>query len=107
MIEKKFNYAITDEKAIEKIISDGNVDLNHMVFPKGSGLPKHNANSNVYMIIIKGILTIKLGDQEANKYPKGTILNIPFDTKMDVYNEDEEVMEMFVIKSPSPFNYQK
>ena len=107
MIEKKFDYSITDEKAIEKIISDGNIDLNHMVFPKGGSLPPHNSNSNVYMIIIRGVLTIKLGDQEPNKYPKGTILNIPFDTKMDVYNEDDEIMEMFVIKSPSPPNYKK
>lgn len=107
MIEKIFNYSIEDKKAVEKIISDGNVDLNHMVFPKGGALPTHNSNSNVYMLVIRGLLTIKLGDQEANKYEKGTILNIPFDTKMDVYNEDDEILEIFVVKSPSPFNYNK
>jgi quercetin dioxygenase-like cupin family protein len=107
MIEKLFGYAIEDNKAVEKIISDGNVDLNHMVFPKGGALPTHNSNSNVYMIVIRGTLTIKLGDQDPNKYGKGSILNIPYDTKMDVYNEDEEVMEMFVIKAPSPYNYPR
>ncbi len=107
MIEKIFEYATSNDKTVEKIISDGNVDLNHMIFPKGGALPTHNPNSNVYMVVIRGILTIKLGDQEPNKYAKGTILNIPFDTKMDVYNEDDEIMEMFVIKAPSPYNYTK
>ncbi|SHI92116.1 hypothetical protein SAMN02745751_01337 [Dethiosulfatibacter aminovorans DSM 17477] len=107
MIEKLFEYSTADTKAIERIISDGNTDLNHMVLPKGGALPIHNSNSNVYMIVIRGILTVKLGDQDPNKYGKGTILNIPYDTRMDVFNENEEVMEMFVIKAPSPYNYPK
>ncbi|MFO7886684.1 MAG: cupin domain-containing protein [Eubacteriales bacterium] len=107
LIEKDFNFSSGDSKLIEKIISDGNVDLNHMIFPKNEGLPVHNANSNVYMIVIRGQLTLQLDDQEPHKYARGKIINIPYSTKMDVGNNDDEVLEIFVVKAPSPFNYNK
>jgi len=107
LIEKDFNFSNGDTKLIEKIISDGNVDLNHMIFPKDEGLPVHNANSNVYMIVIRGQLTLQLDDQEPHNYARGKIINIPYGTKMDVGNKDDEVLEIFVVKAPSPFNYNK
>jgi quercetin dioxygenase-like cupin family protein len=106
MIEKKFGYTVGDEKTIERIVSDGNADINHMILPKGDRLPVHQSNSNVYMIVAKGTLTIKLDDQTPNKYPHGHILQIPYDIKMDVYNEDESILELFVVKSPSPQSYK-
>lgn len=105
MIEKNYNYAVSNLKTIERIISDGNADINHMILPNGDSLPIHNSNSNVYIIIVKGILTIKLEDQFPNKYTVGNILNIPFNTKMHLFNESEDILEFFVVKSPSPQNY--
>jgi quercetin dioxygenase-like cupin family protein len=58
------------------------------------------------MIIVRGTLTIELNEQGSNKYEKGSILNIPYDIKMNAYNEDNEVLELFVVKSPSPQNYK-
>jgi len=54
MVEKKYEYSITDDKIIEKIVDDENINLNHMVLVKGTGLPEHYSNSNVYMIIVRG-----------------------------------------------------
>jgi len=107
MLEKIYNYSVITEKNIEKIIDDDNVNINHMIFKKGDGLPEHFSNSNVYMIVIKGILSIRLDEQDEHKYNKGEILNIPYNTKMDVYNSDEDVLEIFVVKSPNPKNYRK
>lgn len=87
---------------IEKIIFDENINYIHMVFNKGQNLPIHYSNSNVYMTVVRGVLTIDLNDQAKNKYPKGTILKIPIDTKMDVKNEDKDILELIVIKAPSP-----
>ncbi|MBN2285019.1 MAG: cupin domain-containing protein [Tissierellales bacterium] len=107
MIEKKFEYTLGEEKTIERIISDGNADINHMILPKGDALPEHFSNSNVYMLIVRGILTIRLNDETANKYVRGEIISIPYNIKMNVYNEDSEVLEFFVVKSPSPQNYSR
>lgn len=107
MTETKFNYTISTNKTIEKIILDDNVNINHMLLPKGDRLPEHYSNSNVYMIVAKGIVSLKLNDQENHKYPAGSILNIPYKTLMNVVNNDDELVELFVVKSPAPHMYQE
>lgn len=106
MIEKRYGFTIAekeiDERVIEKIVDDDNVVINHMLLLKNTGLPVHYSNSNVYMIIISGQMTIKLNDGEPNTYSNGSILNIPFNTKMNVDNYSEELLEFFVVKAPNP-----
>ena len=102
MIEKEYKLSKTDEKAIEKVIFDENLHYLHMVFNKGEGLPEHLSNSNVYMTVIRGHLSIGLDDQEIHEYEAGTLLKIPFQTKMNVRNMHEETLELIVVKAPAP-----
>jgi quercetin dioxygenase-like cupin family protein len=106
MLEKNYKFAKTNEKLIERIIDDENIHLNHMVLVKGTGLPEHYSNSNVYMVIIRGTMSIQLNDQETKIYETGDILNIPYNTKMNVNNNHEEVLEFFVVKAPNPKDYK-
>lgn len=107
MVEQVYKYSLEDTTAVEKIIMDENVNYIHMVFPNGEGMPEHFANSNVYMSVIRGILSIQLDEQEDHKYPKGSLLEIPYNTKMNVRNKDEGVLELFVVKAPAPKNYKE
>ncbi|MDO6355521.1 cupin domain-containing protein [Caloramator sp. CAR-1] len=107
MIEKIYEFKALDEKLIEKIVDDDNLVINHMILTKDTGLPEHFSNSNVYMVITKGKMTIKLNDQEPHIYEKGTILNIPFNIKMNVNNFHDEVLEFFVVKVPNPKDMPK
>lgn len=91
-------------KTIEKVIGNPEVMINHFMFGKGEGLPVHNANSNVYMIIVKGKLSLEL-DGKDQVHEAGYILTIDYGTSMHVRNEDEDVLEMFVIKAPHPEYY--
>ena len=102
MIEKEYKLSRTNEKAIEKIIFDENLHYLHMVFNKNEGLPEHFSNSNVYMTVIRGRLSIGLDDQEIHEYEAGTLLKIPFQTKMNVRNVHDETMELIVVKAPAP-----
>src|SRR5665648_3785 len=102
MVEKKFNLSRGNEKAVEKIIFDENVHYLHMMFNKDEGLPEHYSNSNVYMTVIRGLLSIGLGDQEVHEYEAGTLLKIPFQTKMNVKNLHSETLELIVVKAPAP-----
>ncbi len=106
MVEKTYNFTRTSDKIIERIIDDENVAINHMVLNKGEALPEHFSNSNVYMIIIRGTITLQLGDQPTQSYPAGTIVNIPYNIKMNVSNRQEETLEFFVVKSPSPRRFK-
>ena len=107
MIEKVFHYSIENNTAVEKIIMDENINYIHMVFNKEDGLPEHYSNSNVYMTVIKGKLSIQLNEQEVHEYVRGDILNIPYKTKMNVKNLHDDVLELIVIKSPAPAHFNK
>jgi quercetin dioxygenase-like cupin family protein len=106
MIENKFLFQQTNSKLIERVIDDNNVNINHMVLPKGDALPEHYSNSNVYMIVVRGNITLRLDDQEEHVYPLGSILNIPYKTKMNVFNQHDEILEFFVVKAPNPRFYK-
>ena len=71
---------------------------------KEEGLPEHYSNSNVYMSVIRGKLSIDLDDQGVHKYDAGNLLKIPKGIKMNVKNLDEDTLELIVVKSPAPSN---
>ena len=102
MIEQVYKISTGNGKAIEKVIYDENLHYLHMVFNKEEGLPEHFSNSNVYMTVIRGTLSIELNDQGIHEYPNGTLLKIPVGTKMNVKNRNEATLEWIVVKAPAP-----
>ncbi|MEA5012236.1 MAG: cupin domain-containing protein [Angelakisella sp.] len=102
MIEQVFQMTPGNERTIEKVIDDENVHFNHMILGKGEGLPEHFSNSNVYMTVVRGLLSIGLGEQEVHEYPAGTVLKIPKDIKMNVKNLHAGTVELIVVKAPAP-----
>jgi quercetin dioxygenase-like cupin family protein len=105
-IERRYAFTQTESKIIEKIVEDEHVGINHMVLRKGEALPEHFTNSNVYMIIAKGAITLQLGNQESHEYSSGSIINLPYNIKMNASNKGDAVLEFFVVKAPSPPNYK-
>ena len=102
MIEERFTFSASENKTIERIISDDNVDINHMILNKNEALPEHYANSNAYMIVVRGMISLRFDDQPKHEYPAGSIIVVPFKTKMNVSNAHDDQLEFFVVKSPSP-----
>lgn len=104
MVEQTFKLSRGNEKAVEKVLFDENVHYLHMVFNKDEGLPEHFSNSNVYMTVVRGKLSIGLNDQDTHEYEAGTLLKIPYQTKMNVKNLNDETLELIVVKAPAPKN---
>lgn len=102
MVEQEFKLSRGNEKAVERVIFDENIHYLHMVFNKGEGLPKHFSNSNVYMTVVRGKLSIGLDDQDIHEYEAGTLLKIPFNTKMNVNNLHDDTLELIIVKAPAP-----
>ena len=102
MIEQVFNLSTSNKKIVEKVIFDENIHYIHMVFDQNEGLPEHFSNSNVYMTVIRGTLSIGLDDQDVHEYTNGSLLKIPMDTKMNVRNLHHDVLELIVVKAPAP-----
>ena len=104
MVEQTFKLSVGNETTVEKVILDENLHYLHMVFNKGEGLPDHFTNSNVYMTVIRGKLSISLNEQEIHEYNAGSLLKIPLQTKMNVKNLHDETLELIVVKAPAPKN---
>lgn len=102
MIEQSFKMTPGNQKTVEKMIFDENLHYLHMIFNQGEGLPEHYSNSTVYMTVLRGKLSIQLDEQENHEYEAGTILKIPFQTKMNVRNLHPDTLELIVVKAPAP-----
>ncbi len=102
MVEKVYKMTLGDTKTMERVIADENIHYMHMIFNKDEGAPEYFSNAIVYMTVVRGTLSIALDEQEIHRYEKGTVLNIPFNTKMNIKNLDDEVLEIFVVKAPAP-----
>lgn len=102
MIEQVFKMVQNDAHTIEKVIADENVNYNHMILKKNEGLPEHFSNSNVYMTVMRGLLSIGLDEQGIHEYPAGTVLKIPKGIKMNVKNLCDDTLELIVVKVPAP-----
>ncbi len=101
-MSKILNLSLEMKKLLKKVIQDENLHYLHMIFNKGEGLPEHYSNSVVYMTVLRGQLSIRLDDHEAHQYEAATVLKIPFKTKMNVNNLDDETLELIVVKAPAP-----
>ncbi len=104
MIEKEFKLTQSNEKIVEKVVMDENIHYMHMVLNKAEALPEHFSNSNVYMTVVRGVLSIALNDQEIHEYESGTLLKIPFQTRMNIKNLHSQTLELIVVKAPAPQN---
>lgn len=104
MVEQVFLLSGDNDKSIEKVLFDENIHYLHLLLPRGEGLPEHFSNSTVYMTVLRGVLSIALDAQETREYPAGTLLKIPFQTKMNVQNLKGEPLELIVVKAPAPTN---
>lgn len=104
MIEQVYKLNTGNEKAIERVLLEDAIHYLHMVLPEGEGLPVHDTNATVYMTVVRGRLNIALGDQEPHEYEAGTMIKIPFQTRMNARNLYPDTLELIVVKAPAPKN---
>jgi quercetin dioxygenase-like cupin family protein len=107
MIEKTYRYSQEGGKQVERLVADEMAMINHITLGKGDSLPEHYSDSNVYLIVTKGILSITLEDQERKDYALGTLVNVPYHTKMNIENTQEALLEFFIVKAPHPRTYKE
>lgn len=102
MIEQAFHFTQTENFTMEKVIDDERVNINHIVVQPGGAVPIHVANSHVHQIVVRGTLSLSVEDGPARLYPAGSVIAVPFDTKMAIRNDGAETLEFFVVKVPNP-----
>lgn len=98
MLATRYAMTHSDQKVIEPVLRDENIQYMHMILPPGEGLPIHQTNAIVYMTVASGTLTLQLESEEAAVHPARTVLKIPFGVRMDARNLAEAILELFVVK---------
>jgi quercetin dioxygenase-like cupin family protein len=106
MVEKIYPYAVTDEKTVEIFLNDDNCSIGHVILKPGDELQEHSTDSNVYLLVVRGELTVTLNTVESKAFDRGAVVNVPYGTVMGMKNSSANVMELFAFKSPNPSNYR-
>jgi quercetin dioxygenase-like cupin family protein len=107
MIEKLYQFTLTDANIIERIVDDEYVNINHVVLEGNEALPEHFSNSNVYLVVIKGSLAGRFADQEEKEFLAGSIVHVPFNTKMNIRNKNDDPLGLIIFKAPHPRLFEK
>ncbi len=105
MIETIHEYSVGDVAVIEKLVDTKDVSIAHAIIEPGSSFPKHTANADVKIILVRGTLSVIFNKQEKHVYVH-SILEVPKGTEMELLNEGSDAVEFFAVKAPSP-TYRK
>ncbi len=99
MIEKVTEYIISGEDYLKNLVTGDSLIINHVVMKPGQSFPAHVTENNVYIIISKGEISIKLDNQPAHAYKNGQMVSIPHGVVSGLSNPSEVQTELFVVKS--------
>ena len=103
MIEQVIKLTQGNEKVVERLLVDEHIHYAHIILPAKQSVPQHLTNAQgVYMTVIRGTLSIELGEQGIHEYTAGTMIKIPINTPMTIHNLSEDVLELIVVKAPAP-----
>lgn len=103
MIEQVVPFQRTDGPAMEKLVDrPDRVLIAHVVLPAGQATPRHATNADVHLIVVRGSLSIQLGEQPPHLYPAGSVVAIPYQTLMEARSAGPEPLEFFAVKAPHP-----
>lgn len=102
MVEKVFKLTKSDEGVVERLLLDENIHYVHLIVTENEGFPEHYSNSNVYMTILRGTISLNLADQGIHEYESGTMVAIPNNTKMHIQNLHPDPVEVIIVKAPAP-----
>ncbi|MDD4218759.1 MAG: hypothetical protein PHR10_01040 [Sphaerochaetaceae bacterium] len=99
MIETLYTFSTDDTTRVERIVNQPCVRINHLSLAQGESVDPHPTPEAAHFIITRGVLGLKLNDQEQKSYPEGSIIAIPAKTMLAITNLGQETMHLFVIKT--------
>ncbi len=62
-MEKVYQYTITDQEIFENVFKHEKLLMNHVILPPGKVFPKHPTDAIVYILIIKGQLSVNVNQK--------------------------------------------
>lgn len=97
-MEKVYQYTITDQEIMENVFKDEKLLMNHVVIPPGKVFPKHPTDAIVYVLIVRGELSVIIENNGLKTFKRGHLVNIPKGVTTELGNRGDEPLELFVVK---------
>jgi quercetin dioxygenase-like cupin family protein len=102
MINVLQNIPYQDEKmGSRKLVDEKYLQLMQAALKPGQSVPRHNANSNVHILVISGEVAITLAGTEIVA-KEGALVPVIHKTQMDIMNQSERDASFLIIKTPNP-----
>ena len=92
----------TDSKIFENLVNSDPVMINHVVVAPGEGFDAHHTDSNVFIHILRGRITLTFEDGSCERFTSGQLVEVPYRTFMKIDNLEGEPLKLVVIKAPNP-----
>jgi len=92
----------TDNKLFENLVNCDPVMINHVVIAPGEGFDAHHTDSNVFINILRGRITLTFEDGSCEQYASGQLVEVPYRTYMKIDNSEDAPLELVVVKAPNP-----
>lgn len=105
MSPERFSFSTGDASLRERVVDQPdrwNLLIAHVVLAVGESVPKHPTDSEAFVTVVRGTLTLELEGLAETQHPRGTVLHLAKGSPMAPRNEGTEVVEFFVIKTPHP-----
>ena len=97
-MNKSYSFSLTDQEIFENIFTDEKLLMNHVVIPPGKVFPKHPTDAVVYVLIVRGELSVITGDDPQETFKAGSLVNIQKNVSTELGNKTNEILELFVVK---------
>lgn len=99
---KTHQMTMTDEKLFENLVDCDEVMINHVVVPAGDGFAGHPTDSNVFIQVRRGEITLTFADGSSQCFGAGQMVEIPYRTYSKIDNRGGGPLELVVTKAPHP-----
>ncbi|MHB8996348.1 MAG: cupin domain-containing protein [Armatimonadota bacterium] len=90
-----------DEADRQAVYETDDIQIMRVRLHGGEALPTHNANSNVLLVPLHGVVTVKTEEGEVTA-EAGEAIPVAYGTKMDVSNNSMAASAFLVLKTPHP-----
>jgi len=84
-----------------KLVDEKHLLVMQIALNPGQSVPQHKANSNVRLLILKGVLAVNL-DGNDNQVKEGDFLPVAYKTSMIIKNTSSDEATFLVFKTPNP-----
>lgn len=95
-----------NEMGNREIVNEKHLLVMQIALKPGQSVPRHKANSNVHILVVKGNLNVDL-DGSDDKAKEGDLLPVAYKTPMSIKNTGTDDAAFLVFKTPNPSEVEK